>query len=253
MACCGFVFAGIAAAAHAQNAPLPGGGWLPLTQSSAVIDDPFDGNPPYASYLDILGDKATAPVFVSSDVDYLYFRMRVAGSPFHTGGVNRLYAGLWACLLDIDQQPQTFELLAGLDGTQVPNTVVLYENTSTAQPDDITDPAEVPVALSGATTNWSYSLAGSTLGGSGDYFLDWQVNWTDLATAGFTNTMPFRLVCGTGTSATSATSASLSGGDMLDGGSGSKSFSTDASDAVLCDDNGCRYYDPLFKDGFEGP
>jgi len=248
------MFAAIGAAAHAQNGPLPGGGWLPLTQQGVVIDDPLDGDPPYAPYLDMVGDKAAAPaVFVSSDVDYLYFRMRVAGSPYHSGGVNRLYAGLWACLLDIDQEAQTFELLSGLDGTQVPNTVILYENTSTALPDDITDPAEVPVTLSDATTNWSYSLAGSTLGGTGDYFIDWQVNWIDLATAGFTNTMPFRLVCGTGTSVSSPTSASLSGGDVLDGASGSKSFSTDASAAVLCDDNGCRYYDPLFQDGFESP
>src|SRR6266571_1887117 len=115
IACCGLALAVISVAVHARNAPLPGGGWLPLTQNGAVLDDPFDGNPPYVPYLDIIGDKSAAPAFLSSDVDYLYFRMRVAGSPYHTG-VYRLYSALWSCLLDVDQDSQTYELLTGLDG-----------------------------------------------------------------------------------------------------------------------------------------
>ena len=247
IALCGLLVAGIGTTGQAQGAPAPGSGWLPLTQQGALFADPFDGNPPYPAYLDIVGDRANASAFVSSDVDYLYFRLRVADSPYHTA-VHHMYPDLWACLLDIDQDPQTYELLAGLDGTVVPNTVDLDQNTATATPDDIGDPAEVPLATYDAAINASYAISGSILGGVGDYFIDWYVNWTDLATAGFAKTMPFHVVCGTSTNA-----VSLSGADVLDSGTKSKSFSGDASDAVLCDDNGCRYYDPIFKDGFEGP
>jgi hypothetical protein len=251
LACCGLLFAGIGVAAHAQNGPLPSGGWLPLTQQELVSDDPFDGNPPYVPYLDIVADKAAAPAaFVSSDVDYLYFRLRVAASPYRSGGFNRFYSALWACLLDLDQDPQTYELLTGINGIASPQTVDIDQNTATGTPDDIGDPAETQLKTYDASiggVNARYLPAGSALGGGTDYFIEWNVSWTDLLSAGFPNTMPFRLVCGTSTGATSLN------GDVLDGGSGSKSLSADMSDSLLCDDSGCRYYDPLFKDGFEGP
>jgi hypothetical protein len=247
MAYCGLLLASINVACQAQMAPAPGSGWLALTQQTAVIGDPLDGDPPYAPYLDVVGDKAAPSAFVSSDADYLYFRLRVAASPYHTA-VHHLYGNLWACLLDIDHDPQTYELLTGLNGIVVPNTVDLDQNTSTATPDDVGDSAETSLATYDAAVNASYTTAGSTLGGAADYFVDWFVSWTDLVPAGLAKTLPFRAVCGTSTSATS-----LSGGDVVDGGTGSKNFSADASDSMLCDDNGCRYYDPIFKDDFEGP
>ena len=233
----------VAADASAQT--FPSSGWVPLTQNSAVLGDPFD-NTFAIPAIDIVGDKDNPGAFVTSDSSYLYFRMRVAGSPYHTV-VHHYYADLWACLLDDDQDPQTYELLAGLDGTVVPNTVDLDQNTSTGTPDDVDDPADASLAAYDAASSAQYAPSGSALGGSTDYFVDWAVAWADLNKGGLTKDAVFRLVCGTGT-----TALSLNGGDVLDSGSGSKSFSTDASDALFCGDNGCQY-DAIFKDSFEGP
>lgn len=243
MTCRGLLFVAVGAAAQSQAAPAPGPGWLPLTQQGVVVDDPVDGNP---SYLEIVGDKSAPAAQVTSDATYLYFRLRVAGSPYHTA-VHHLYAELWACLLDTDQDPQSYELLAGLDGTVVPNTVDLDKNTATAVADDLGDAADSPpLATYDAALYADYSASGSILGGGTDFFVDWQVAWTDLDAGGLAKAAAFRLVCGTSTNA-----ASLTGGDVLDGGSGTKSFAAAASDAVLCDDAGCRY-DAVFTDGFEG-
>jgi hypothetical protein len=239
---CGLWFIAAAATGHAQLAPT-GPGLLPLTQQGTILGDSFDSNPLAA--LDVVGDKNTPGAYVGSDADYMYFRLRIAGSPYKTA-VHHYYPDLWACLLDIDQNPQTYELLAGVDGTVVPNTVDLQQNTATATADDVSDQTESTLVTYDAALNSQYASSGSSLGGAVDFFFDWQVAWTDLTAAGLSPGKPFRLVCGTSTSATS-----LSGGDVLDGGSGSKSFSADASDAVLCDANGC-IYDAVFKDGFEG-
>jgi hypothetical protein len=234
------------AEAGAQTVTFPISGWLPLTQNGAELGDPFD-NTFAIPAIDVVGDKDNPGAFVASDSSYLYFRMRLAGSPYHTA-VHHYYANLWACLLDDDQDPQTYELLAGLDGAVVPNTVDLDQNTSTGTADDIGDPADASLATYDAAFNAQYASAGSALGGNTDYFVDWAVAWTDLNNGGLSKGAAFRLVCGTGTSA-----SSVSGVDVLDSGLNSKSFSADASDSVACGDNGCRYYDPIFKDGFEGP
>lgn len=221
----------------------PSAGWLPLTQQTNPLGDPLDGT--FSAPLEIVGDKGAPGAFVASDASYLYFRLRVAASPYHTA-VHHLYTYLWACLLDIDQAPQTYELLVGLDGAVVPNTVDLDQNTSTAVADDLGDPAETPRASYDAAIYAQYAPSASTLGGGTDYFVDWAVAWTDLNAGGLAKAAAFRAVCGTSTNA-----LNLSSGDVLDGGSGSKSFSADSSDAVVCDDAGCRY-DTVFADGFEG-
>jgi hypothetical protein len=234
-----------AAAGHAQTVAFPGTGWLPLTQAGAVLDDPFDGG--LAAYLDVVGDRSAPGAFVASDANYLYLRLRVADSPWHTP-VHHYYASLWACLFDIDQDPQTYELLAGLDGIAGPNTVDLDLNTSTTTADDVSDPADTPPLITyDAALNAQYEPAGSAFGGATDYFVDWALAWNDLKAGGMPKGAAFRLVCGTSTDA-----ASLTAGDVLDVGSGSRSFSADVSAPLFCDDNGC-FYDTVFSDGFEGP
>jgi len=227
--------------ASAQTFP---GGWLPLTQHDAELGDQFD-NTFAIPAIDIVCKKVNHAAFVASDVGYLYFRLRIAGSPLNIA--NHYYPYLWACLLDIDADPQTYELLAGVDGLGSPKTVDLDQNTSTATPDDIGDPAETQLITYDPANNAQNAPAGSALGGGTDYFLDWAIAWTDLNTGGLAQGTAFRVACGTSTSATS-----LNGADILDAGLGSKSFSADVSDALICDGKGCQY-DALFKDGFEGP
>jgi hypothetical protein len=235
----------IAFAADAGAQTFPGSGWLPLTQGGAVLADPFDNtfaNPA----IDVVGDKDNPGAFVASDAGYLYFRVRVAGNP--VSPITHHYSGyLWSCLLDFDQDLQTYELLTGLDALASSKTVDLDQNIATGTPDDVGDAAETQLVSYDAAVNAQSAPSGSALGGGNDYFVDWAIAWANLNSGGLAKSTAFRLVCGTSTSA-----VSLSGGDALDSGLGSKSFSADASDTLLCSDSGCQY-DALFNDGFEGP
>jgi hypothetical protein len=224
----------------------PTGGWLPLIQNGVALGDPLDGSSLFAAAIDLVGDsKGTPAGFVASDTGYLYFRLRVAGYPLRVGGRPGFLSDAWTCLLDIDQDPQTYELLTAVDGIASPNSVALLHNTATAKLDSIDDPAETVLTTYATATNAEDILAGSTLGGAQDYFVDWAVSWVDLAAAGFAKSSPFHLVCGTSTSENS-----LSGGDVLDNGLGTVSFSATAADAMVCGDAGCAY-DAVFKDGFD--
>jgi hypothetical protein len=226
----------------------PTSGWLPLTQQGAIIGDPIDAGLPVPG-IDSVGDKSDPAAFVNADANYLYFRMLVAANPYSISR-SKYAAYAWTCLMDFDADPQTYELATAVDGIASPNLVNLLQNTTTAKPDSIDDPAETTLATYLTTDNTQEPplAATSTIGGATNYFVDWAVAWTDLATATptFTKNTAFRLVCGTSTSENS-----LTGGDVLDNGSGAVSFSTDASDAMLCGDNGCQY-DAVFHDGFEG-
>lgn len=231
--------------ADAGAQTFPTTGWLPLTQGRAVLADPFD-NTFANSAIDVVGDKNNPGALVASDADYLYFRLRVAGNPV-SPITHHYYGYLWSCLLDLDQDPQTYELLAGLDALGSSKTVDLDQNTATGTPDDIGDAAETQLVSYDAAVNAQSAPAGSALGGGTDYFVDWAIAWANLDSGGLAKSTAFRLVCGTSTSA-----VSLSGSDVLDNGQGSKSFSADASDTLVCNDSGCRY-DAVFSDGFEGP
>lgn len=222
----------------------PASGWLPLTQQSNVLGDPNDSATLTPPGIDVVGNKVSPAAYVAGDPTYLYFRLRVAGTPLKTGRPGYL-AFAWTCLLDTDADPQTYELLAEMNGAT--SSANLYQNTTTAKSDDISDPAELLLAAYGPTSVEN-SLAGSTLGGGTDYFVDWAVAWADVGAAGFGKNAPFRLVCGSST-----TQGALVPGDVLDNGTGSVSFSATESDSVWCNDSGCSYYDPIFKDGFEGP
>lgn len=241
----------MAAPLQAQTFP-SNGGWLPLSQKSSVLGDPFDGSP-LVPAIDIVGDKSNPAGFVSSDASYLYFRLLVDSDPYKLTPPKKFFPYSWICLLDIDGDPQTYELLTALDGIALPNTVDLEQRTSApAKPDSIDDPADATLVTYAALTHAQIPplAAPSSFGGLPNYFADWAVAWADLTAAtptALTKFMPFRMVCGTSTSQNS-----LSGGDVLDNGSATASFSLAASDTMFCRDYGCEY-DAVFKDGFEGP
>lgn len=230
---------------HAQT--FSGVTWLPLTQQGGAYADPYDAT--LTPDVDIVGDRSNPAAFIASDAGFLYFRLRLTGTPISPIN-HRFTSNAWACLLDADADPSTYELLTAVDGKVVPNVVALYQNTSTSKPDSIDDPAETLLTTYSVANGAAEVIdAKSALGGppaQTNYFVDWAVAWSDLAVSLQTGS-PFRLVCGSSTAETS-----LTAGDVLDNGSGSVSFSATASDAVFCDAGGCNY-DAVFKDGFEGP
>src|SRR3954471_15066605 len=149
--------------ADAGAQTFPSSGWLALTQGSAVLADPFD-NTFASSAIDLVGDKNNPGALLASDAGYVYFRVRVAGNPV-SPITHHYYGYLWSCLLDFDQDPQTYELLTGLDAIGSTKTVDLDQNTSTGTPDDIGDPAETQLVSYDAAINSQSAPSSSTLGG----------------------------------------------------------------------------------------
>jgi hypothetical protein len=239
---CGLLFFAGSVPAGAQT--FPTSGWLPLTQSGIALTDPSGDESPAVPGIDIVGDKNDPAAFIASDASFLYFRLRLAGNP--VSPINHHFTSYaWTCLLDIDADPTSYELLTALDGITVGGSVDLYQNTTTSKADSIDDLAEVAITSYAVATNAESLSAGTAVGGGADYFADWAVAWADLP--GLSKLAPFRLVCGSSTA-----QARLTAGDVLDFGSGSASFSATAVDSVLCGDGGCTY-DAVFHDGFEGP
>ena len=226
---------------------------LALTQNAVPIGDTAGDESPSLLAIDIVGDKATSPAaYVASDATSLYFRLRLADTPRDPIHPTRFVLGYaWTCLIDTYSGFASYEILTAVDAVASGfGTVDLYQNTTPAsKTDSIDDPAETQLASYAASANAASGTAGSSIGGglTGDYFIDWAVAWADMAPANFGKGAPFRLVCGTST-----VQYQLTAGDILDRGIFTGSFSNAASDAMECDDNGCRY-DAIFKSDFEGP
>ena len=243
---CALLF--VVASARAQT--FPGSGWLPLTRQGSVYTDPAnDESPTLTPGIDVVGDKTYPGGYIASDASCVYFRLRLAQTPGKSGGRPGYLPYAWTCLLDTGVPAQTYALLTTLDGST--SNVGLWQNTSTAKADDIKDPAETPLAAYPVTSaNAEYFSAGSSVGGTADYFVDWAVPWADMNPA-FAKGTPFRLACGSSTVA-----GALVAGDVLDNADDTvtpaTSLAATESDAMLCGDAGCQY-DAIFNNGFEGP
>ena len=238
----------LAAVGQGYAQTFPAGGWAPLTrQGTPVADVAGDESLANTPGIDVVGDKADPGGYIASDADYLYFRLRLAQTPWKSGGRPGYLPYVWTCLLDTGTPAQTYALLSALDGAT--GNVELWQNTATAKADDIKDPAETMLATYSVSTNAEYLNAGSALGGSSDYFVDWAAPWADMNPA-LAKSQPFRLACGSST-----TSGALIAGDILDDANDVSTPATSLvateSDAMLCGDGGCQY-DAVFADGFEG-
>src|SRR5262245_27189266 len=130
---------------------------------------------------DIVGTVAAPAGFRAVDSQYLYFRMRLDGSPRQGSGLTQF---AWGFELSTDNDPTNYEILIGVDGAS--GTVRLYSNTTTTVPNSPEDPADqlimsYPFVQNGRVVDAGPSLFG---GGGNDTFLDMAVPWSDLGTLG---------------------------------------------------------------------
>src|SRR4051794_20637718 len=86
---------------------------------------------------DLVGTFAAPAGFRAVDTDYLYFRLRLDGSPMQGNGLTQF---AWGIELSTDGDPTDYEILIAVDGAA--ETVSLYSNATTTVPDSPTDPAD---------------------------------------------------------------------------------------------------------------
>ena len=129
---------------------------------------------------DLVGNVLAPAGFRAVDDEFLYFRLRLDGSPMQGNGLTQF---AWGVELSTDGDPTDYEILIGVDGASA--TVRLYSNTTTTVPDSPADPADQLLVSYPFAQNGRLVDAGPSLNGGGnDTFLDWAVPWSDLAGLG---------------------------------------------------------------------
>lgn len=172
---------------------------------------------------DIVGDATDAAAFAHADASFLYFRLRLDEDPRDMMGLRPFN---WGVLLDTDGDADAYEALAVVEGSANPEVVALRENTTQATAGDPSDAPEVEIASYDRTTHCRVVDAATTFGGHADFFLDFAVSWTDLASVAITPGSAFSVVLGSGNGAdpfSADVSASIADG---------------LSDGISCDGTG---------------
>jgi len=174
--------------AFAQNFP-GDGSYVPLRCDNNVMIDDFADESGALEERDIVGDTSNAAGLRAADSSYLFLRVRLEEDPAPGGAVSP-YS--WGFEFDTDGDRTDYEILILADGIgAAAGAVTLFRNTSTAQPNDPNDPAEQQIATYAFTSNArSTPAAGTSYGGSGDFFLSIAVPWSDLTPIGLNHDTP---------------------------------------------------------------
>ena len=215
--------------------------WLALTQAGTPITDPAGDA---QGSRDIVGTTTSPAAYVYTDANHMYFRLRISASPLQSA--TKLAPFGWGCEFDTDANPQTYEFIAQANGIINGDGVQLSQNTVQQTLNSPSDKAEVLLATySALTANVMFPgttnpippharavVAGSTLGGGTDYFIDWAIDLNDFpATVDLVHN-PFRLICG------SSNNAQTLNADLISP-TGATTLSALASDPLQCGATGC--------------
>ena len=218
-----------AATAHAQVFP-PDAAYRTLLCDALPMSDLYNDEAGAIDERDIVGDGVSPAGMRATDATFLYMRMRLDEDPA-PGGQLRPFS--WGFEIDLDGVLSTYELLLLVDGTGGgQGNVVVFRNTTTTQPNDPTDPAEMQI-MSFPTSSHARSVpaGGSSFGGSADFWLEVAVPWSVLEPLGFDRDSRI-FVWG----ASSSTSNSLNGDFAChDGRSGEPTLDGVASDPTTGD------------------
>jgi hypothetical protein len=173
--------------------------WEPMFRSGAFLLDKPDPAPPKGDYQrDIAGDPTNPPVYLASDANYLFLRIRVNGDP-REPSTNTLHETTgWGCAIDTDGVLTNFEYLAMADGHST-DAVRYYANT--VKGTDTTDECEVDLGAWGAG-NIQVSDTPSGFGGHIDKFVELAIPWNGAGSIRgsaqpIAEGTPMRFLCGT--------------------------------------------------------
>jgi cysteine-rich repeat protein len=156
-------------------APLSAQTW-PTTWTSVggcAENEPADISP---ATVDLVGASGLPGGYLAADADYLYLRERVATDPSGPGGFT---SAAWVVLLQVPGgDPFKYQWLISVNGNA--DTVELWENDQTTATNIVFNPVFSDQAetlrYSGPTTSLARTIAaGSNIGGSPNYFVDWAI------------------------------------------------------------------------------
>jgi hypothetical protein len=182
--------------AAAQSFPAANA-YVPLPCGNGPMVDAANDTPNASGPLDLVGIPTAPAGFHAADAQFLYLRMRVAGTPMQGA---RLIADAWGYELDLDGDLTTYELLISASGTEPSDQVAIFRHPSTVTPNRPADPAALPPAFTYPFSTHGHVIdAGSSLGGGTDVFIDLAVPWTDLAQVGVQRTTPVYVWAGSST------------------------------------------------------
>jgi uncharacterized repeat protein (TIGR01451 family) len=136
--------------------------------------------------LDLVGAPGAPAAFFAFDANYAYFRERIAVDP--SNGPGQFINGSWVVLVKTATgDPFEYQYLIALDGNG--DQVKLYANDPvTAEPISFSpifnDPAETQLYTASSTTLSRSVSAGTSITGSANYFVDWAIPRSVLASNG---------------------------------------------------------------------
>ena len=170
--------------AHAQVFPSDAA-YTTLLCEGAPMNDLYNDESGAIDERDIVGDAIHPAGMRAVDATHLYMRMRLDDDPA-PGGQLRPFA--WGFEIDLDGVLSTYELLLHVDGTGGgQGQVAVYSNTTTTLPNDPADPPDQPAKATFPTAMNARSVpaAGSSFGGSPDFWIEIAVPWSALEPLGF--------------------------------------------------------------------
>ncbi len=187
----------VAGPANAATFPADGA-WKAIQQKGTAIGDvATDGQ---NNGREIVGDAANPAVFIAVDATHMFVRLRVDTDPMQ-GAALRSFG--WGILVDTDGNLANYELSIMIDGSGNPQRVDVAENTTkTGGAKDIAETSiySENLVYAGAGQNVRVADAGSSLGGTPDYFVDLAVPLANIASK-ITPTTPIVVWAGTSSSA----------------------------------------------------
>ena len=156
--------------------------WEAVQRDGADLTD-ICGDVSGSEWWDIVGEEETAAAYFVDDGTHLWFRLRLADSPYSEGATRVDWRSFgWGVYIEADGDLTQYEYAVIVDGNDA--EVQLYENTTASTP-LATDSPELllasysaPAAESGASDAGyaGYLNAGTDLCEAGfyaDYFVDW--------------------------------------------------------------------------------
>jgi hypothetical protein len=188
----------LAGPAAAQTFPADEADWTALPCGKTLMTDPYRDESGALKERDIVGSLGAPAGFAASDDTFVYLRLRVDQDPAQG---NKLQPFAWGIAISIDQDPQTYEILAMVNGKT--SQVELYRNTTTTRPNDPADPADDPPVQSFPfSTHGRTEVAGGTsYGDDDDYFVVMAIPWSAFQPLGLTPTTKAIVWAGTSSSA----------------------------------------------------
>ncbi|HOO56313.1 MAG TPA: hypothetical protein PLN69_05795 [bacterium] len=150
--------------------------WVPILVNGVPKQDPInDAN----TYKNLVSDPGNSTTYFFNDGDYMYFRLRLDGSPQGTGGQGELKPNGWGVAFDTNADTSDYEWLIMIDGISNPEAIGFWENVVKESLGDPSDKPEVLHVSTGLPGNLRIVQADTFLNGDADYFLDFRFSYTD--------------------------------------------------------------------------